>query len=96
MRYHLFLNFVVKVVKNAQKFCLDLAVRRYMSTSVLTYANLSRCKAGTERVKECWPEEVCMTEVDGNFINHKVNTFNYPSQLIKSSNSHLAVLQVVP
>ena len=34
MRYHLFLNFVVKVVKIAQTFCLDLAVRRYMSTSV--------------------------------------------------------------
>ena len=34
MRYHLFLNFVVKMVKIAKTLCLDLAVRRYMSTSV--------------------------------------------------------------
>ena len=34
MRYHLFLKFVGKVVKIAQTFCLDLAVQRYMSTSV--------------------------------------------------------------
>ena len=34
MRYHLFLNFVGKMVKIARTFCLDLAVRRYMSTSV--------------------------------------------------------------
>ena len=34
MMYHLFLNFDVKVVKIAPMFCLDLAVQRYMSTSV--------------------------------------------------------------
>ena len=37
MRYHLFLNFLVKVVKIAQSFCLDLVVRRYMSTSVCIF-----------------------------------------------------------
>ena len=34
MRYHLCLNFVGKMVKIAGTFCLDLAVRRCMSTSV--------------------------------------------------------------
>ena len=34
MRYHLFLKFVGKLVEIAQTFCLNLAVRRYMSTSV--------------------------------------------------------------
>ena len=34
MRYHLFLKFVRKLVEIAQTFCLNLAVRRHMSTSV--------------------------------------------------------------
>ena len=49
MRYHLFLNFVVKVVKIARTFCLDLAVRSYMSTSIIdtdilkTYVAMCDC-----------------------------------------------------
>ena len=40
MRYHLFLNFVGKMVKIAQTFCLNLAVRRYMSTSVALHVKI--------------------------------------------------------
>ena len=41
MRYHLFLKFVGKLVEIAQTFCLNLAIQRYMSTSVIGNRKIS-------------------------------------------------------
>ena len=59
MRYHLFLKFVGKVVEIAQTFCLDVAVRRYVSTSVvqgilkMTYPPLKTTQLGAQRLGFC-------------------------------------------
>ena len=87
---------ILHILGKYQPIAFHIVNQSHLILFMLTYANLSRCKDGTGRVKECGHEEVCMTEVDGNFIFYEVNTFDYPWQLIKSNNSHLAVLQVVP